>query len=252
MDRMIEFVNAYLAYDRIGVGQSYRRAIFDEVNFNVEKDEFVTIVGRSGCGKTTILNAIAGLLKPMAGSVIVDGRDAETARGITGYMFARDCLLPWRTVAGNISFGLEAKHLEKNERKLRIERELSRVNLSMYRSYYPSELSQGMRQRVAIARTLALDPRILLMDEPFAALDAQTRVEIEEQFLGEWDRDPRTVVMVTHDLTEALFLGDRVVVIKDGTISMDLRPGLSRPRVFAETTTTLEFVSAVRELRRAL
>lgn len=204
----------------------------DGVSLDVAEGEFLSIVGPSGCGKTTLLSIAAGLVAPTSGAVFVDGNPVRGLQSrLMGYMFARDSLLPWRTVAGNVSLGLEfgSKHLD---RRARVTELLGLVGLIGFEKKYPSQLSHGMRQRVALARTLAAAPEILLMDEPFGALDAQTRQLMQEIFLELWEAERKTVIFVTHDISEALVLSDRVVVMsaRPGHIKASYDVPFGRPR----------------------
>ncbi|MYN12368.1 ATP-binding cassette domain-containing protein [Pusillimonas sp. TS35] len=197
------------------------RRVLDNVSLDIAEGEFVALVGKSGCGKTTILNLLAGIFQPNEGSVRVHGRPVDDPQTHLGYMFARDCLFPWRKVIDNVELPLEINRVEKAARTKRAAIELERVGLAKYLQYYPGGLSHGMRQRVALARTWVLDPDVLLMDEPFAALDAQTRLGLERDFLNQWNERKSTVIFVTHDLTEAIALADRIVVLADGQITLD-------------------------------
>jgi NitT/TauT family transport system ATP-binding protein len=204
----------------------------DDVSFDVPRGQFLALVGASGCGKTTILNMAAGLIHPVAGSVRIDGEVVSGPSRKTGYMFARDGLLPWRSARQNIEVGLELRGVAAQERTRHGTRLLDMIGLSAFGQAYPWQLSQGMRQRVALARTLAIDPDTLLMDEPFAALDAQTKLMLQAEFLRIWERDRKTVVFVTHDLAEAVALADRVIVLtrRPGRIQADIVIDLPRPR----------------------
>jgi NitT/TauT family transport system ATP-binding protein len=204
----------------------------DDVSFDVPRGQFLALVGASGCGKTTILNMAAGLLQPVAGAVKVNGQHVERPSRRTGYMFARDGLLPWRSARSNIEVGLELRGVAPAERASVGGRLLEMIGLSSFGHAYPWQLSQGMRQRVALARTLAIDPDTLLMDEPFAALDAQTKLMLQAEFLRIWERDRKTVLFVTHDLAEAVALSDRVIVLtrRPGRIQADIAIDLPRPR----------------------
>jgi NitT/TauT family transport system ATP-binding protein len=202
------------------------------VSFSVPRGQFLSIVGPSGCGKTTVLNMMAGLIRPSHGEVLRDGKPADRVSRSVGYMFARPGLMPWRTVEKNISLGLEFRKIPGAERRRDTERLLELVDLTTFRDAYPAELSQGMRQRVALARTLAIDPSYLLMDEPFGALDAQTKVVMHEEFTKVWEGTGKTVVFVTHDVAEAISLSDRVIVFsaRPGRVKADIAIDLPRPR----------------------
>jgi NitT/TauT family transport system ATP-binding protein len=201
------------------------------VDLTVSRGEFTALVGRSGCGKTTLLNMVAGLVDPTAGELSVLGKSPRAARDHLGFMLARDALLPWRSAVRNVEYGLELRGVPRAERRATALRWLEAVHLGASADLWPWQLSQGMRQRVALARTWALAPDVLLMDEPFAALDANTRRSIQTEFLQLWQNDEhRTVLFVTHDLGEAIALADRVVLLGDGRVLDDIRVGIDRPR----------------------
>jgi NitT/TauT family transport system ATP-binding protein len=184
----------------------------DSVDLEVGDGEFVSIVGRTGCGKSTFLYIVAGFFEPTAGSIKIDGREStgpDTNRGIVFQEFA---LFPWKTVLGNVAYGLAQQGLPRRERVERARYYLDMVNLSGVEKLYPKELSGGMKQRVALARTLAADPDVLLMDEPFGALDALTRVVMQEEVSAIWQRTGKSALLITHSIEEALFLSDRVYV----------------------------------------
>lgn len=184
-----------------------------DVNLDVRTGEFLTIVGPSGCGKSSLLDMIGGLSKPSSGNILLDGKPVTGAALDRGIVFQQYALFPWRTALENVAFALEARGMPK-ARRLEIAREhLALVGLSEFEGRYPHELSGGMRQRVAIARSLAHDPAVLLMDEPFAALDAQTRETLQGELLRIWERAKKTVIFITHGLDEAVYLGQRVAVI---------------------------------------
>jgi NitT/TauT family transport system ATP-binding protein len=190
----------------------------DEVSLKVQNREFVALLGPSGCGKSTLLYLIGGFLPVERGSIGVDGKPIAGPGPDRGIVFQHFALFPWKTVRGNILYGLERQGMPKEEREKRAMDFIELVGLSGFEDSYPSQLSGGMRQRTAIARTLAFDPKILLMDEPFGALDAQTRGLMQAELLRIWQRTPKTVIFVTHDVQEAVFLADRVAV-------MSARPG---------------------------
>jgi len=195
-----------------------------DFSFEVPEGAIVTIVGPSGCGKSTVLNIVSGLVE-------VDGRRVTGIRHDVGYMFARDGMMPWRTSIENVAFGLEVRGVA-NRREIAREW-LRKVGLDRFEGHYRHELSQGMRQRVAVARTFAIEPNILLMDEPFGALDSQTRLLLQELFLEVWERNKRTVLFVTHDLHEAIFLSDVVIVStnRPGRVKSVVPIALPRPRL---------------------
>lgn len=216
-----------------------RSVILEGVDQEIGRGEFVALVGASGCGKTTLLNVVAGLFTPdcLSGTVDVDGAAPDARRRDVGYMLARDALLPWRTAVRNVELLLEAHtKMGRSARRARALEMLARVGLEGAAGKYRGQLSQGMRQRVALARTLATEPSILLMDEPFAALDAGTKLKLQSEFLDIWENSPpderQTVLFVTHDLQEALLLADRVVAMAPdpGRIVYEADVPLPRPR----------------------
>jgi NitT/TauT family transport system ATP-binding protein len=209
----------------------------------------VSIVGPSGCGKTTLLNMLAGLVKPSRGEVKIDGRPVTQVGGPDiGYMFAKDNLLPWRNVLRNVELGLE--FTRDKDRHERAREYIKLVGLEGFEKHYPDQLSHGMRQRAALARTLVKAPKILLMDEPFGALDAQTRTIMQDHFLQLWDTYKSTVVFVTHDLVEAIALSDRVLVFssRPGRIKSEYRIPFPRPRLVED----LQVDPSFQELFRAI
>ena len=203
-----------------------------DISLEVAAGEFLAIVGPSGCGKSTLLNIVSGLFPPKTGRVAIDGTAVRSINPRIGYMFARDALLPWRTTLANVALGPELQGVPSAARESKARALLRLAGLEGFEGTYPSQLSQGMRQRVSLARTLATEPDILLMDEPFGALDAQTKLVLEEEFLRIWERDRKTVVFVTHDLFEAIAMADRVVVFsaRPGRIKSAVRIDLPRPR----------------------
>ncbi len=236
-----------------GSGQQASNTVLANLSMDIHTGEFVVIVGRSGCGKTTVLNLLAGLLDPQSGNVEVMGKQPRSARQHLGYMFARDALVPSRTALGNVEIGLEVRGIERRKRRERALKLMETLGLSGAEGRYPWQLSQGMRQRVALARTWALEPDLILMDEPFAALDAQTRESAREQFIHLWEKRKSSVVFVTHDLTEALLLGDRVIIMgAKGQILEDLPLSFERPRDPAELPFTDEFRILERQLHGLL
>ena len=221
----------------------------EDMTMSVAANEFITIVGTSGCGKSTFLNMVAGLLTPSSGLLAIDGKPITGPGLDRGMVFQSYTLFPWQTVLQNVAFGLLKKRLSKNQR-LRIARDyVAMVGLSSFEHAYPSQLSGGMQQRVAIARALAYNPSILLMDEPFGALDAQTRGLMQELLLQVWERHKITVLFITHDVDEAIFLSDRVYVMtaRPGRIKAEISVSLPRPRVY-DVQLTPEFVALKRQV----
>jgi len=190
----------------------------ESINLAVAEREFVTIVGPSGCGKSTLLYLVGGFLSPSSGEILLHGQPVTAPGRDRGVVFQRYSLFPWLTVAGNIAFGLEEQRMPKAQRERVVDEHIRLVHLDGFRDRYPRELSGGMQQRVALAQTLACNPQMLLMDEPFGALDAQTRRILQDEVRRIWLRDTKTVLFVTHDVEEAVALGTRIVV-------MAARPG---------------------------
>src|SRR5499427_2443507 len=206
-----------------------------DINVAVERGEFIALVGPSGCGKTTFLRIVAGLEAASSGQVLLDGRVVSAPGGDRGFVFQSDSLLPWRTVFANAIIGREIAGQVGPAERARTMELLKLVGLEGFESYHPRQLSGGMRQRVNLARALAIDPDILLMDEPFSALDAQTREIMQTELLRIWEQGRKTVLFVTHQIDEAVFLSDRVLLFarRPGRILEDVRIGLPRPRTFA-------------------
>jgi NitT/TauT family transport system ATP-binding protein len=203
-----------------------------EINLDIRAGELVSIIGPSGCGKTTLLNLIAGFIKPTSGSVLKEGVEIAGPGPDRTMMFQDYALFPWLTIAGNIAFGLGAQKLSKAERDDRVRHFISLVGLDGFANAYPSQLSGGMRQRVSIARALVPDPDVVLMDEPFAALDSLTRDKLQEELLAIWSRSRKTFLLITHNVEEAIFLSDRVVVMESrpGRIRSIVDVAIPRPR----------------------
>ena len=185
----------------------------ENINFRVEKGEFVSIIGPSGCGKSTLLSIIAGLEEKTSGEIYIEGEKVENISGKIGYMLQKDCLLEWRTIFSNTMLGLEIKGKNKEEGKMYVENLLKKYNLYEFKDKYPSELSGGMRQRVALIRTLAVKPKILLLDEAFSALDYQTRIMVTNDIYSILKKENMTAIMVTHDISEAISMSDRILVL---------------------------------------
>jgi ABC-type nitrate/sulfonate/bicarbonate transport system ATPase subunit len=214
-----------------------------ETSLQVKDGEFITLVGPSGCGKTTLMNVIAGLQQPTAGRVLMDGANITGRPGHTGYMFQKDLLIPWRTVTGNIVLSAALTGRATKADRTAARELAARYGLGDFADHYPHALSGGMRQRVALMRTLAFHKDVLLLDEPFGALDAQTRLEMQQWLLQVWADSGRTILFITHDVDEAVFLADRVVVMsaRPGRIQSVHEVTVPRPRT-VDTLMTPEFM----------
>lgn len=213
------------------------RKVIDGVSLDIPEGQFLSIVGPSGCGKTTLLNLLAGLIDtPYRGTLLLGGISPNLGDERIAYMLARDSLLPWRTALENASYGMQIRGVLPQARETRARDFLKRVGLASFENAYPKHLSHGMRQRCALARTFALDAPFLLMDEPFGALDAQTKLQLEELLVELCQQESRTIVFITHDLAEAIAISDRVVVMsaRPGRIVADLEIDLPRPRSVRE------------------
>ncbi len=193
--------------------EGQEQVILQDISFNVDKGEFLCIVGPSGCGKTTMLRMIAGLDFPTSGHILEEETEISGPSMERGYVFQQYSLFPWLNVLENVTFGLELRGMEENERNQKAREYLKMVGLSQAENSYPKELSGGMKQRVAIARSLVNDPHVLLMDEPFSALDVQTRHKLQEELVRIWREEQKTIIFVTHNVDEAVFLADRVMVL---------------------------------------
>jgi len=219
------------SFPRQGDGGLLR--VLNDVNITLEERTFTCLVGPSGCGKSTLLRIIDGLMAADTGEVRIGGEVVTSPSLDRGFVFQHFNLLPWRTVQGNVEFGLENLGVKKDERRAKASEIIKLVDLEGFESYYPGQLSGGMQQRVGLARALAVDPSLLLMDEPFGSVDDQTRMLLQEELLNIWERDQKTVVFVTHDIEEALYLGDHVVVMRarPSKISRVIDVPFGRPRV---------------------
>ena len=238
-------------------GQETEVVALDGINLEIQAGQFVALVGASGCGKTTLLNMLAGLVKPTEGTIDLAGAAPKLPNMDIGYMFARDALLPWRTARKNVELPLEMRGWDRKARRDRAREMLDLVGLKGRENQFRLQLSQGMQQRVALARTLAADPSILLMDEPFAALDARTKLTLQAEFLRIWEQHKggdkqKTVLFVTHDLHEATLLADRVVIMlpNPGRIAEDRFLDLPRPR--AEQLGELQFTDEFKNVTHSL
>jgi NitT/TauT family transport system ATP-binding protein len=205
---------------------------FRNVELNVRSNEVLCIVGPSGCGKTTLLRCIGGLLTPSSGEVLIDGEPIRAPREGVAIVFQHFGLLPWKTVVDNVAFGLRIARLPRQRVAEKVEHYIHLVGLSGFENHYPYQLSGGMQQRVGLARALAIDPEILLMDEPFASVDAQTREVLQEDLLQLHDRERKTMIFITHSIDEAIILGDRVAVMasRPGRVKEVLQVNFPRPR----------------------
>jgi len=227
---IIEVKNASKIFNRNG---SEEVTAIEGVNFSIKNNEFVAIVGRSGCGKSTMLNIIAGLTDLTTGEVLINSKPVKDPGLDRGIIFQHSGLFPWLTAIGNIEFGLRCVRVPKLERIKKAEELIKLVNLVGFEKKYPRELSGGMQQRVAIARAMALDPVILLMDEPFGALDQLTREQMQRELLKIWQKSKKTVIFVTHSINEAIFLSDRVLVFnsRPGFVKKEFKIDMPRPRI---------------------
>ncbi|MFD4367168.1 ABC transporter ATP-binding protein [Rhodococcus sp. NPDC058521] len=224
-------------------GTKEKFTAIDDISIDLAAGEFLVLVGPSGCGKSTLLDLLGGLEKATAGDIFIDGEPVSGPGLDRGIVFQQYALLPWRTARHNIEFGLEAKGLPKAERRERAEHYLELVGLQGFGDRYPHELSGGMKQRVAIARSLAFDPEVLLMDEPFAALDAQTRESLQDELLRIWKATGKTILFITHGIDEAIYLGQRVAVLTS-------RPGRVKTTVDIDIDRSGEDIRSTEEFRK--
>jgi len=227
--------------------------VLDNLSFTAEKGEFISIIGPSGCGKSTLLRLVAGLSPVSSGTIEIDGMTPANARETVAFIFQDATLLPWRTVRANVALGLELEGSAREQRNAKVSAMLELVGLQQVAASYPRQLSGGMKMRVSIARALATSPRVLLLDEPFAALDEMTRDRMNEELLRLRDENGWTVLFVTHSVAEAVFLSDRILVLAPhpGRLAHDLPVTLPRPRT-AETRASQAFDAAVAEASRTL
>jgi NitT/TauT family transport system ATP-binding protein len=226
----------------------------DSITLAIERGEFVTVVGPSGCGKSTLLNLIVGLLIPSAGCILFRDRPINGINPEIGYVTQKDNLLPWRTLVANVEVALEIRGVEPKERRRRAGELIQQVGLRGFEDHYPHELSGGMRQRANIIRTLIYDPQLILMDEPFGPLDAQTRIVLQDQLLKLWTSTRKTIIFITHDLVEAIALADRVVMMtsRPGKIKCITRVPIPRPRDVYQIHGSHEFSTTYDTLWKAL
>lgn len=244
-----------------GLSKTYRRVVGREISlttalagisFSIDPQQFVTVIGPSGCGKSTVMKVIAGLLEPSSGTVAVSGRPIDGPGADRGCVFQFPGLMPWKTVTANVELALEFAGVPKAERTRRAEHYVDLVGLSGFARHHPNELSGGMQQRVGIARALAVEPAVLLMDEPFGALDALTRTRMQDELLRIWEQTMKTVLFITHSVEEAVLLSDRVLVMGDGVIAADVAIDLPRPRSRDALLSDPRTLQLMRELERLI
>jgi ABC-type nitrate/sulfonate/bicarbonate transport system ATPase subunit len=224
--------------DKIHVAVTQRfngLTVFDRLEFSVRENEFLCVLGKSGCGKTTLANLLTGLIPATQGGVTIDGELVNPKRHELAFVFQEPSLWPWRNVRDNVGIGVEIRRVPPDEARRRLDEMIELVGLQDFEDYYPYQISGGMKQRVAIARAFAVDADLILMDEPFAALDAQTRQAMQAEVLRVWESRKHTVVFITHSLEEAIYLAERIIVLSDkpATIKGDFVVDLPRPRDFA-------------------
>jgi NitT/TauT family transport system ATP-binding protein len=249
-------VNALLEVKNLGVTFTDEKGslqALNRINFSVDREQFICVVGPSGSGKSTLIRVLAGLLSPTSGDVILDGIPIKEPRQGVGIVFQKANLMPWRSVLRNITLPLEINHISQVEASQKAAELIELVGLAGFEDWLPHDLSGGMLQRVAIARSLIQDPDLLLLDEPFGALDALTREKMGTELLRVWQVRKKTVIMITHDISEAVFLADRVLAIspQPGNLRLDLKISLPRPRQ-EEDRFSPEFVSLTKQLRAAI
>lgn len=211
--------------------------VLDDISFHVKKGEFLCIVGPTGCGKTTFLNSLTKLYEPTSGEILVNNEPVDLKKHNVAYIFQEYSTMPWLTVEENIRFGLDVKHVSKEESNKLVEEYMGIVGLTKYRNYYPEQLSASMLQRVVIARAFATKPELLLMDEPYGQLDIELRFKLEDELLHLWEKTKTTVVFITHNIEEAVYLGERILVLtnKPTKIKQEIHNDLPRPRDIASS-----------------
>jgi ABC-type nitrate/sulfonate/bicarbonate transport system ATPase subunit len=253
LDEVVSSVDDLLALQSVTVDFRTDAGPFralEDVSLTVRTGEFVSIVGRSGCGKSTLFNAAAGLITPTQGHVLFRNEHVDGRPGHAGYMLQRDLLFPWRRLIDNVALGCDVLRRDRKASRERARELLPRFGLDRFERSYPSELSGGMRQRAALLRTLLLDREMLLLDEPFGALDAITRAEMQSWLLSIWDEFRRTVLFITHDVDEAVYLSDRVIVMAGppGKVVADIEIPISRPRIHDDVVTSAAFADLKHQL----
>ncbi len=250
MEHLLEIKNVSLNYHTL---KDETKAI-EDISLNVDDKEFVSIVGPSGCGKTTLLSIIAGIIKPSSGSVTLNGKPTFETKNKIGYMFQRDHLFEWRTVLQNVKLGLEITHNKDPENKKYLESLLKKYGLYDFKDKYPNHLSGGMRQRVALIRTLVLRPELLLLDEPFGALDYQTRKMVIQDVSSIIDKEQKTSILVTHDLGEAASLSDRIIVLskRPSVVKAEFKSNLRKIPLIEDRKRTDEYQEIVDKIWKEL
>jgi ABC-type nitrate/sulfonate/bicarbonate transport system ATPase subunit len=235
-------------------GPAGRIVAVQHASASIKAGEFITMVGPSGCGKTTLFNMIAGLLKPSTGDIMIDGQSVAGQPGRVGYMLQKDLLLPWRTVLQNVVLGAELLDRPREQAEAEARQLMRRFGLQGFEDTWPARLSGGMRQRAALMRTVLSHQDVMLLDEPFGALDAMTKAMMQEWLLDIWAEFGRTVVFITHDIDEAIYLADRIYVMsaRPGSIKCEIEVNLPRPRLSQEITTTAEFAKIKHEVLLAI
>lgn len=233
-----------------GQKQAEEFVALDNFSLSIQQGEFVSIVGPSGCGKSTLLDIVSGLTKSKGGEIYIDGKLVTGPALDRGFIMQGYALFPWRTTWRNVEYGLEVKRVPKKQREAIIKKYIDLVGLNGFENRYPNELSGGMRQRVAIARSLAYDPQVLLMDEPFAAVDVQTREVLQDELLRIWEKTQKTILFVTHSIEEAVLLSDRVVVMtkNPGRIKQVLDIHLPRPRTAGDMRASADYSTITRRI----
>ena len=241
---MVEIEGVSKSFQKTVKNNSTELKALANVNLSIRENEFLSIIGPSGCGKTTLLKIIDGLIPCDGGTIAINGKQVTRPGPDRAVVFQTFALLPWRTVLANVEFSLELRHMPKEERTNTARDYLKRVGLADFENHYPHELSGGMQQRAGLARALAVNPMILLMDEPFGSVDAQTRQLLQEELLELWQRERKTVIFVTHSMDEAVYLSDRVVVMtpRPGKVAEVLDVPLPRPRLADEVRRDPKFV----------
>lgn len=241
---MVEIQRVSKTFHKVVKEKTIEVRALSEVDLSIRDKEFLSVIGPSGCGKTTLLKIIDGLIPSDGGQVLIDGKKVTSPGPDRALVFQTFALLPWRTVLGNVEFSLELRGVAKEERARLARVYLERVGLSEFEHHYPHELSGGMQQRAGLARALAVNPLILLMDEPFGSVDAQTRQLLQEELLELWQREQKTVIFVTHSMDEAVYLSDRVAIMtpRPGRVVEVLNVPLPRPRASHDVRRSREFV----------